>query len=159
MTVKSQHLDNGQVVERGRKQSAIVSRAALDQQRGAFERFSALAVLLLSFAGTIAALSGGWAALIATPRIAPIAGGFAIQGALTAAQWWYGAGRGRYRYRTALLVDSGLTTAGYGPLVVPSLAVYLATKVAGDVAVIGAWVIVGIVAALIAWYPEKVLID
>lgn len=144
---------------RGAKESAIVTRSALDRQRGAFERFSALAVLFFSFAGTIAAFSGGWSALVATPRIATIAGGVAAQAALTAVEWWYGAGRGRWRYRAALLVDTGLTTAGYGPLVLPWLTSYLAARGAGELGEALAWLIVGIAAAVIAWYPERMLID
>ncbi len=142
-----------------RKQSAILSRSQLDQQRGAFERFSALAVLVLSFAGTIAAFSGGWTALIETPRLAPILGGLAAQLGLTAAEWWYGAERGPWRYRAALLIDTGLTAAGYGPLVVPWLGAYFAARGAGE---FGEWIAWGIVvagAALIARYPEQTLIE
>lgn len=142
-----------------RKQSAIVTRAALDKQRGAFERFSALGILFFSFAGTIAALSGGWSALASEPRIAPIAGGIAAQSALTAAQWWYGAGRGCWRYRIAVVVDAALTTIGYGPLIVPWLAPYLAARGAGEVAPALAWGLIGVVSFLVAWYPERTLID
>lgn len=141
------------------KESAIVTRATLDRQRGTFERFSAFGILFFSFAGTIAALSGGWSELAAHPRLAPIAGGLAAQAALTAAEWWYGAGRGRWRYRLALLADSVLTTIGYGPLVIPWLAPYLAARSLGELAEPVAWGIVGIAAWLVAWYPEHTLID
>lgn len=141
------------------KASAIVNRAKLDAQRGAFERFSALAVLFFSFAGSIAALSGGWSQLASHPRLAPIAAGIALQIILTAAEWWYGAGRGRWRYRLALLIDASLTTAGYGPLIVPWLAPYLAARGAGDLALYAAWAIAAIASVLIAWYPENILID
>jgi hypothetical protein len=63
------------------------------------------------------------------------------------------------RYRTALVIESGLTTAGYGPLVVPWLTGYVAARGAGELADVVAWIVVGIVAALIAWYPERTLID
>lgn len=141
------------------KASAIVNRAKLDRQRGAFERFSALGVLFFSFAGSIAALSGGWSQLAGHPRLAPIASGVAIQAALTAAEWWYGDGRGRWRYRLALLIDASLTTVGYGPLIVPWLTPYLAARGAGDLALYAAWGLAAIASGLIAWYPEQVLID
>lgn len=141
------------------KQSAILTRAMLDRQRGIFERFSALAVLFFSFAGTVAAFSGGWEALTSAPRIAPIVGGLAAQTALTAIEWWYGARRGPWRYRIALLVDTGLTTAGYGPLIVPWLGGYLAARGAGEVGEPIAWVITALIAAGVAWYPERTLID
>jgi hypothetical protein len=141
------------------KQSAIVTRAALDHQRGAFERLMAVGILFFSFAGTIAAFSGGWDALATAPRIAPIGGGIASQVALTAAQWWYGDGRGRWRYRLALLIDSALTTLGYGPLIAPWLAPYLAGKVGDEMAGPLAWVIVGVVSLAVAYVPERTLID
>lgn len=141
------------------KRSAIVRRATLDQQRGAFERFMAIGLLFVSFAGSIAALSGGWSALIATPRPGTIAAGFAVQCALTAAQWWYGAGRGQWRYRLALLIDTALTAIGYGPLLALWLIPYVVSKGAGESATMIAWGIIVIVSALLAWFPEKTLID
>lgn len=143
----------------GQKQSAVISRATLDKQRGAFERFSALGLLFLSFAGTIAALSGGWTALRTEPRLAPIAGGFALQFVLTATQYWYGAGRGPWRYRLALCLDSALTAVGYGPLLVPGLSTYLLARGAGELADVAAWLIVAVAALLLAWWPERTLID
>jgi len=148
-----------QSTSEGPKRSAIVRRETLDRQRGAFERFSAFGVLFFSFAGTIAALSGGWASLANTPRLAPIALGFAVQVAITAAEWWYGAGRGRWRYRTALVIDSALTAAGYGPLVASWIAAYLAARGMGELAIVVAWSIIGVASLAIAWYPERTLID
>ena len=143
-----------------RKQSAIVSRATLDRQRGTFERLTAAGLLFISFAGSIAALSGGWAALIADPRPGAIAAGVAAQLALTAAEWWYGKGRGPWRYRIALCVDTALTAIGYGPLLVPWLTTYLAAHgLHGGANTMLAWAIVGIASAALAWYPEWVLID
>lgn len=152
MTVESKPLGK-------RKASAIVSRATLDQQRGAFERLMAIGVLFFSFAGSVAALSGGWTELRSAPRLAPIAAGIALQVALTAAEWWYGAGRGRWRYRLALAIDAALTTVGYGPLIVPPLAGYFATKGMGDVALPLAWIVVSGVSLAVAYFPERTLID
>lgn len=142
-----------------RKQSAIVSRATLDRQRGTFERAMAFGVLFFSFAGTVAALSGGWAALRTNPQLAPIAAGLAVQGGLTAAEYWYGKGRGRMIYLVALLIDIALTTYGYGPLIVPWLSSYLQARGAGELSTVLAWGLIGVVSWLIAWYPEMTLID
>jgi len=141
------------------KQSAIITRAQLDKQRGAFERFTAVGILFFSFAGTIAAFSGGWTALRSELHLAPIIAGIATQLALTAAEWWYGAGRGAWRYRLALCIDSALTTIGYGPLIVPWLALYLTTRGMGEMASPLAWGLIGVVSFLVAWYPERTLID
>lgn len=153
MTVREAPMD------RKRKESAIVSRAALDRQRGAFERAMAIILLFVSFAGSIAALSGGWPALLAAPHGGAIASGIAVQVALTAAEWWYGAGRGRWRYRLALSLDTALTAIGYGPLIIPTVTPYIAARGAGDLATVLAWGIVVIASALLAWYPEMTLID
>ena len=143
------------------KESAIASRATLRKQRGAIERYTAWIILLVSFLGTIAALAGGWPPLIAAclafnPPWAAIAGGFAIQAALTFLEWWY------YDLRLisypARIVDSVFTALGYGPLVlVPLGAALLARGV--ENAVWGAWAIIGVVSYLLAWYPESRLID
>ena len=140
------------------KQSAVVDRATLDRQRGAIERYSAFVVLFFSFAGTIAALSGGWSALRDAPQLAPIVAGLALQACLTATQWWYGAGRGPWRYRLALCADSALTALGYGPLIVPWLSTYLAAKGAGQASEIASWIIVGVASLLVACYRERKLI-
>ena len=142
-----------------RKESAIISRATLDRQRGAFERLMAIVLLFVSFAGTIAVVSGGWAALISAPRIGAIAIGVAIQIGLTAAEWWYGYGRGPWRYRLALSADTGLTVGGYGPLLAPALAVYLATHIGTDWALPLAWAILVLASFWLAWYPEHTLIE
>lgn len=141
------------------KQSAIVRRETLDAQRGAFERFSAFFVLFFSFAGTIAALSGGWTALRTAPAPAPILGGLALQGVFTVVEWWYGAGRNPWLYRAALCADSALTAVGYGSLIVSWLSAYLAARGAGEIGDVLAWIVVGIASLLVAWYPEKRLID
>lgn len=152
MTVESKPLGK-------RKESAIVTRAALDRQRGAFERLMAAVLLFVSVAGSIAAVSGGWAALLANPRPGAIATGIAAQVALTAAEWWYGAGRGRWRYRLALCIDTALTAVGYGPLLAPPLTSYLAAHRVGDASTILAWTLIVIASWGLAWYPEYVLID
>lgn len=142
-----------------RKQSAIVSRATLDRQRGAFERLSAFVVLFFSFAGTIAALSGGWTALRTDPQFAPIVGGLALQGIFTVVEWWYGSGRGPWRYRLALCADSALTALGYGPLVAAWLTAYLAAHGLGGLAEVAAWGIISLASFAVAWFPERMLID
>lgn len=67
-------------VPMGRKESAVISRAQLRQQRGVVERWTAFVVLFISFLGTIVALAGGWPSFLAslralTPNWAAILGG------------------------------------------------------------------------------------
>jgi hypothetical protein len=138
------------------KDSAIVNRAKLRRQRGAIERWSALVILFASFLGTIAAMSGGWPALIAAPSLTPIIGGLIFQGVLTYLEWHY------YDHKpiswAARVFDTGLTAWGYGPLVVLPLAAFLAARGVSS-AEQGAWAIIVIVSFLTAWYPESRLVD
>lgn len=141
---------------RAHKDSAIIDRTKLRRQRGAIERWSALVVLFASFAGTVAAFSGGWDALLAAPTLTPILGGLIFQGLLTYLEWHY------YDHVpvswAARLFDTGLTAWGYGPLVVAPITAFFAARGASSADIV-AWVIIGIVSFLTAWYPESRLVD
>jgi hypothetical protein len=138
------------------KDSAIVGRARLRRQRGSIERWSALVILFASFLGTIAAMSGGWPALISAPALTPILGGFIFQGILTYLEWHY------YDHKpiswAARFFDAGLTAWGYGPLVIVPLTAFLVARGMPS-AEYAAWGIIGIVSFLTAWYPESRLVD
>lgn len=143
-----------------RKASAVVSRAQLAQTRGAFERASAGVVLVASYLGTVFTLAGGLSALLATPtRPLPWVGALVFQGLLTALQWWYGnVSRAHPVYLASLVVDTALTTLGYGPLIAPLIAVILLPYLETSAAV-GAWFILAIGALAVAWYPEHVYVE
>lgn len=138
------------------KESAIVSRSTLRRQRGAIERWTALVGLFISFAGTIAALAGGWPSLIGNPHVAPIVGGLLVQGLLTYLQWHY------YDLRwistPSRVIDAALTALGYGPLFHPWLMGQLAARDVFEPWYV-AWAIVGLVSYGLAWYPESRLIE
>ena len=143
------------------KESAITSRATLRRQRGNIERYSAWLLLLISFLGTIAALAGGWPALIARclafdPPWAAILGGILIQAGLTFLEWWY-YDRPLVSY-PARIADAVFTALGYGPLVLASIAAALVAR-GVDSPIWVAWAIVGVASYALAWYPESRLID
>lgn len=154
MAVRSQPM-------REAKDSAVVSRARLRKQRGAIERFTAFLVLFLSFLGSVVTLHGGWVPLIeslaaARPVWWALLGGIGLQLLLTYLEW-------HYFDRVAIawparVADTALTALGYGPLVVGRLTAALATEALPD-ATIPAWIIIGIVSFLAAWYPESRLVD
>lgn len=159
MAVHSTPLRNGEPEPERRasyKDSAVVSRARLRRQRGAIERYSAIVLLFVSFAGTIAALSGGWAALFSDPHITPIVGGLVTQAVLTHLQWHYF--DKPHISRPSRVADAVLTALGYGPLLHTGLMGILATRGIPE-PWYAAWAIIGLASYLLAWYPESRLVD
>lgn len=141
------------------KPSAVVRRATLNRARSGVERASALLLLLLSFVGTIVALHGGWAPVLAMQISArAVIGGIVLQGLLTWLEWAYGDRRINFKYLGALAADTLLTISGYGPVIVPLLAPPLAARSVPEPDLVS-WLIVAIVALALAWYPESRLID
>lgn len=143
-----------------RKPGAIVSSAQLERTRGAFERLTGLAVLVLSLLGTIVAFHGGWEPVLSGQwRMSAVGWGLAAQAFLTALQWWYGRlSRTHPIYLVSLGIDTGLTTIGYGPLIVPMLAPIIAERGIAE-PVLAAWLALAGAAFVVAWYPESRLVD
>ena len=143
-----------------RKASAVVSRAQLARTRGWFERISAGVVLMASYLGTVFTFAGGVVPLLNAPsQLFPWLGALAAQGLLTALQWWYGnVSRAHPVYLAALVSDTGLTTWGFAPLLVPPLAALLAAN-GIDGAVTGAWALLAVVSLVAAYYPESRFVD
>lgn len=143
------------------KESAITSRARLRRQRGAIERYTAYVVLFVSFLGTVVALAGGWEPFIMSllawrPNVAALGGGIGLQALLTYLQWHY------FDHKpiswTARLMDAALTAIGWGPLFAPWLNLQLAARAVPEPLYV-AWVILGLVALAVAWYPESRLVE
>lgn len=158
MTVRSEHLRDGQRVA---KESAVFTRSQLRRQRGAIERWTALVILFVSFLGTIVALAGGWEPFLSSlrayrPPWAAIAGGIGIQALLTFLEWHYF--DRRFVSIPARVVDTVFTALGYGPLVLSLLSAALVERHVSEPIYV-AWLIIGVVSYVIAWYPESRLID
>ncbi len=135
------------------KHSAIISGARLAAFQPAFERLIGLALLALSFAGTMALLNGGWALPL---RPVGLAAGFAAQLLLTAIQWLYQGNRRSWAYATALAVDTAFSVGGYGPIALLPL---LRVLPFGPYAEWIAWGIIGVGAVLLAVLPERILVE
>lgn len=154
MSVQSRELPTN-----ARKQSALLRRTHLVQVRHKVERVLAVLVWCLSTLGTIVALHGGWGPVLALQISAgAIVGGFVIQGILTWIQWAYGDHKGNLLYLSSLGVDLAYTIRGYGPVIAPWLALWLASQGAPQPLLIG-WLIVALVSFLMAWYPESRLVE
>lgn len=133
------------------KPSAIFSQAQLDRGRSHFERGSALALLVLSIAGSVLAFNpAGWS-------VAGIIAGVGVQVVCTAIEWWYRRHRLSAPYLIAFLIDAGTTIAGFGPVFHDPIVGRL--PVAPDMASWAAWGIIAAVAAALAFVPEGRLID
>lgn len=164
MTVKSEPLVS-KPTESARpqisKESAVIRRATLRKQRGKIERSTAWIVLFISVLGSMATLAGGWVPLVGSfierdPLWSAVVGGLAIQALLTFLEWYY-FDQPMISW-PARLGDTLLTALGYGPLVLASLVSLLATRGISGASYF-AWLIIGLVSLLIAWYPESRLVD
>lgn len=155
MGVRSRDMVNGQ-----EKRSAIVTRAQLARSRGWFERGMAGTVLLASYLGTVLTFAGGAEALLNAPgRPLPWLGGLIGQGILTALQWWYKPVSIFHPiYLASFVIDTALTTWGYGWVLAPFLAAWLLSKGVPEPAIV-AWGVIALVSGLIAWYPEHTFVD
>jgi hypothetical protein len=104
-------------------------------------------------------MHGGWGPILSLQLgLAATLGGALLQTVLTWLQWAYGHRRTSWPYLAGLGTDAGLTTYGFGPLLVPIAAPILAARGIPEAQLVG-WFIVGLVALLLAWYPESRLID
>lgn len=139
------------------KQSALWTRAQLARARGPVERATAWIVLVVSFVGTIVALHGGWAPILALHFSAwAIIGGLLLQGLLTWLQWAYQ--HNRLLCWGSRIIDATLTAYGYGPLFIMALTAYLVSRGIPEFLYVG-WLLIGLVSLGLAWYPESRLVD
>lgn len=135
------------------KRSAIVSGARLAAGQPLFERVVGLALLCLSFAGTMALLQGGW--VLPLDPIG-LAAGFLVQLLLTAVEWMYQGRRRSWQYVGAVTADSALSLGGYAPLLLaPLLRVLPFDGLNGYLA----WGIIAVAAVVLAVLPETILVD
>ncbi len=135
------------------KRSAIVSGARLAAAQPLFERVIGVALLCLSFLGTMALLQGGWRLPLAPVGLMA---GFAVQLLLTVTQWLYQSRRRSWVYVTAVAVDTALSVGGYAPIaLVPLLRVL---PFGGYTATV-AWGIILVGAVVLAVLPERILVE
>jgi hypothetical protein len=144
-----------------RKKSAILSGDQLDQARPHFERWVSIALLVLSFGGTIVALHGGWDVIAAGHlQLAAILGGIALQALCTAVEWFYRHKRLHPFYLLALVLDAGPTAIGYHAILAPGLLALLAIAgLTGGLATAITYGLIIVSAVILAWLPEGSLID
>lgn len=140
------------------KKSAIINQRDLNELRGHFERAIGLLLLLLSVLSSIIAFNGGWERITAGEwTLAGCAAGAGVQFCCTLVEWFYRVRRRSAPYLIALAFDTGTTIAGFGPIFHDQIAAKF--PLAPDLSSWLAWAIIGIVALLLAFAPEGVLID
>lgn len=139
-----------------KKKSALVSSSALTRLQPVFERTIGLLLLMLSFAGSVAAFNGGWTWPL-DPLYALV--GIALQAFLTVTQWIYRNRRISWQYAIAIGFDAGLSIAGYQALLYGWVAGVLTQAGVTSMLDVGTWAIIGIAATVLAIIPEAVLID
>ncbi len=135
------------------KPSAIISGARLAKGQPIFERVIGLVLLVLSFAGTMALLNGGWSLPL---QPVGLVAGFAAQLLLTSVEWLYQSRRRSWAYITALAVDTLLSIGGYAPIALVPL---LRVLPFGGWNALVAWGMIGIGAVMLAVLPERILVE
>ncbi|MDP9317276.1 MAG: hypothetical protein M3R24_41545 [Chloroflexota bacterium] len=135
------------------KPSAIISGARLAKGQPIFERVIGLALLVLSFAGTMALLNGGWHFPL---NFGGLLAGAIVQGLLTSCQWLYQSRRRSLAYLAAVAVDAALSVGGFAPLFYDRLVRLLPFGLWNESAAWGMLALGGVVLAVV---PEYILVD
>jgi hypothetical protein len=140
------------------KKSAVISQRDLNEVRSHFERAVGILLLLFSVIGSVIAFNGGWPGIAAGHwSFTGVLAGLGVQAGCTLIEWLYRVRRLSAPYLIALVVDTGSTIVGFGPIFHDQLTTKL--PIAQDLASWLAWGIIGAVALLLAFAPEGVLID
>lgn len=149
------------------KATAIFTGEAVDRTAIGIMKYGAVALLAVSFAGSVVALNGGWQPVIdAWPRpwlgINPLAAavGIGLQSWITLIEWHKRDDKLSLLYLTHLAIDTALTWLGYVPVLGPFFAGGLGKLgVEGFAQTLGAGAIVAVLALILAKLPEEMLVD
>ena len=149
------------------KATAIFTGEAVDRTAIGIMKYGAVALLAVSFAGSVVALNGGWQPVIdAWPRpwlgINPLAAavGIGLQSWITLIEWHKRDDKLSLLYLTHLAIDTVLTWLGYYPLLGPFFAGGLGKLgVEGFAQTLSAGAIVAVLALILAKLPEEMLVD
>jgi hypothetical protein len=132
--------------------SAIVKRSQLLKIMPWFERSVAMTVLIIGYAGTFAAFNGGWDQPFNPMALIPT---ILLQSTCTVVQWIYQDDWSRsIWFLVAVLVDIGTNIKGYADLVYSPISTII--PLSNNAAV---WITIGILAAIVAIIPEKILVE
>ncbi len=149
------------------KATAIFTGEAVDRTAIGIMKYGAVALLAVSFAGSVVALNGGWQPVIdAWPRpwlgINPLAAavGVGLQSWITLIEWHKRDDKLSLLYLTHLAIDTVLTWLGYVPVLGPFFAGGLGKLgVEGFAQTLSAGAIVAVLALILAKLPEEMLVD
>lgn len=149
------------------KATAIFTGEAVDRTAIGIMKYGAVALLAVSFAGSVVALNGGWQPVIdAWPRpwlgINPLAAavGIGLQSWITLIEWHKRDDKLSLLYLTHLAIDTVLTWLGYVPVLGPFFAGGLGKLgVEGFAQTLSAGAIVAVLALILAKLPEEMLVD
>lgn len=162
-----------------RKETAIVRGTTVDAVAVRLMRFGAIALLAMSFLGTVIAINGGWEPIIAAwpapwQGISLLAAvvGLSLQGWITLIEWYQRRRKSGLLYLSHASVDVIFTYMGYAPILAPfftagltdmGLVAWLATFLDQEPAValvtLLATTIVGILSVILAVLPEQMLVE
>lgn len=149
------------------KPTAIVSGETVDRAAIGLMRYGAIALLIVSFVGSIAAVNGGWDPVIkAWPQpwegVNPLAAGvgFGLQWWITMIEWHKRHHKLSLLYIFHLAIDTILSFLGFYPLIGPLFASGLAKMgLEQGAANLAAGAIVAVLSVVLAMLPEQMLVE
>jgi len=149
-----------------RKDTAMLSGAAIDRGAVRWMQIGAWLILFGSFAGSVAAFNGGWAPVLADKwhfwrGIDPLAAGVGVtlQVIITWTEWHNRHKKTGAWYLLALLIDVILTFVGYDSLLSPFFASGMIRLTHGSTAAIVGSLLTLVLSVVVAIFPETVLVD
>jgi hypothetical protein len=150
-----------------RKPTAILDGETVDRTAIGIMRYGAIALLGISFLGSIVALNGGWPPIIAAwpqpwrgVNVLAAAVGIGLQSWLTLIQWHKRHNKLSLLYITHLAIDAGLTFLGYYPILVPFLSGgFGKLKVESQSATYAAYALTAVLVVILAKLPEDLLVE
>jgi hypothetical protein len=150
-----------------RKDTALIRGETVDKAAVGIMRYGAIALLAMSFLGSVVALNGGWQPIIeAWPKpwlgVSVLAAvvGVGLQSWLTMIQWHKRHNKLSLLYITHLTIDATLTFLGYYPILVPFFAGgFTKISLSTSEAQYAAFALTAVLALILAKIPEEMLVD
>lgn len=150
-----------------RKDTAVVRGETVDRAAIGIMRYGAIALLAISFLGSVVALNGGWGPILAAwpqpwrgVNLLAAVVGVGLQIWLTLIEWHKRHNKLSLLYITHLAIDAALTFLGYAPILVPFFTGgFVKLNVEAGLARYAAGALTVVLVVILAKLPEELLVE